>query len=95
MTRFSRIAEEALYLKDYFDFLNIKPNIINTKKALPFPDKIQTGFTFEDVSFKYPGSEVYAIRDLNFTLKVGEKLALVGENGAGKTTLVKITGQAL
>lgn len=90
MTRFSRIAEEALYLKDYFDFLKIKPNIINSQNAIPFPTKIKEGFTFENVSFKYPDSDFYAIKDLNFTLEVGEKMALVGENGAGKTTLVKL-----
>ncbi len=90
MTRFSRIAEEALYLKDYFDFLKIKPNIINSQNAIPFPTKIKEGFSFENVSFKYPDSDFYAIKDLNFTLEVGEKMALVGENGAGKTTLVKL-----
>lgn len=90
MTRFSRIAEEALYLKDYYDFLNLKPTIVSPKNYQAFPSKIKQGFTFEDVSFKYPGAEKYAIKDLNFTLKVGEKMALVGENGAGKTTLVKL-----
>lgn len=56
--------------------------------AIPMPIKV--GFTFEDVSFKYPGSEKYAVRNLSFHLKAGETLALVGENGAGKTTVVKL-----
>jgi len=51
---------------------------------------ISHGFTFQDVSFQYPGSDEYVLNDINFTLKAGEKLALVGENGAGKTTLVKL-----
>src|SRR5918998_905788 len=47
-------------------------------------------FSFENVGFKYPGSEQWAVRGLDFTLAPGERIALVGENGAGKTTLVKL-----
>ncbi|MEO1451323.1 MAG: ABC transporter ATP-binding protein, partial [Bacteroidota bacterium] len=90
LSRFASIAQSALYLKDLFDFLAIKPEITNVKEPLPFPETIKEGFTFEKVSFKYPNTEIYAIRDLSFTLRAGEKLALVGENGAGKTTLVKL-----
>ena len=90
MSRFSSIASQALYLQDLFDFLAIQPEIRNKNKVIPFPDHVQQGFTFENVSFKYPGAEKYAIKDLSFHLRAGEKLALVGENGAGKTTLVKL-----
>jgi ATP-binding cassette subfamily B protein len=90
MTRFSKIAEGSLYLQDMFDFFAIKPTIISGEKNLMIPQPIQEGFTFENVGFKYPNSEMWAIRNLNFHLKKGEKLALVGENGAGKTTLVKL-----
>ena len=89
MLRFSRIAESALYLQDYFDFLNIKP-LMQESGGLPVPKNIKEGFTFENVSFKYLNSEKYAVKDLSFHLKAGEKLALVGENGAGKTTIVKL-----
>ena len=90
LTRLSKIAESALYLKDYFDFMDIVPAIISPQKPLPIPSKIQQGFIFKNVSFKYPGSEQYALRNVSFELKAGEKLALVGENGAGKTTIVKL-----
>ncbi|MEL7247786.1 MAG: ABC transporter ATP-binding protein [Bacteroidota bacterium] len=90
MSRFSSIASQALYLQDLFDFLAIRPEIHNLPAAVPFPETVQSGFTFENVSFKYPGTEKYAIKDLSFHLNAGEKLALVGENGAGKTTLVKL-----
>nr|WP_290934044.1 ABC transporter ATP-binding protein [Haliscomenobacter sp.] len=90
MTRFSKIAESALYLKDLFDFFNIKPDIVSVPGSRPFPEKLQGGFVFENVSFRYPDQERWAIRNLSFTLEAGEKLALVGENGAGKTTLVKL-----
>ena len=90
MTRFSKIAEGSLYLQDMFDFFAIKPTIVSGEQNLMIPQPIQEGFTFENVGFKYPNSEVWAIRNLNFHLQKGEKLALVGENGAGKTTLVRL-----
>ncbi|WP_417603350.1 ABC transporter ATP-binding protein [Owenweeksia hongkongensis] len=90
MNRFSQIAESALYLQDLFDFFELRPQIIPKSSNPKIPDPIIQGFTFENVSFKYPGSERYSLKNLNFHLKAGEKLALVGENGAGKTTLVKL-----
>ncbi len=90
MSRFSSIAEQALYLQDLFAFFEIKPQIVSKENGHTIPKPIQHGFDFENVSFKYPGSEKWAIRQLSFHLKAGEKLALVGENGAGKTTLVKL-----
>ncbi|MEO0894807.1 MAG: ABC transporter ATP-binding protein [Bacteroidota bacterium] len=90
LSSFSSIAQSALYLKDLFDFLAMEPTIRSPKDPSPLPKEIQKGFVFENVSFKYPNSEKYAIKNLSFTLQAGEKLALVGENGAGKTTLVKL-----
>lgn len=91
--RFNSISQGALYLNDLFEFYKIKPNITSPANPKPFPKVIQEGFRFENVGFKYPNSDKWANRHLNFTLKVGEKLALVGENGAGKTTLVKLLGR--
>lgn len=47
-------------------------------------------FKFENVSFKYPGHDTYALKDINLTIKPGMKLAIVGINGAGKTTFTKL-----
>lgn len=88
--RFTSIAGDALYLKDLFDFFDIKPSVPKPLKPHPFPDKITQGFVFENVSFKYRNSSKWAVRNLSFSLSAGEKLALVGENGAGKTTVVKL-----
>lgn len=90
VSRFSRIAETSLYLQDLFDFFELRPLSGDHSGKHPVPRPIREGFVFENVSFKYPDSETYAIRNLSFTLHPGEKLALVGENGAGKTTIVKL-----
>lgn len=90
LSSFSSTAAQALYLDDLFDFFSVTPSISSAPDARPIPRPIQEGIVFEDVGFRYPGSEGWAVRHLSFTLAPGETLALVGENGAGKTTLVKL-----
>lgn len=90
MLRFSQISSHSLYLSDLFDFFEIQPLIVDNPNKVPFPEVMKIGFRFENVSFKYPDMEQFAIRNLSFTLAAGEKIALVGENGAGKTTLIKL-----
>ena len=90
LNRFTTVSQGAIYLSDFFDFFELKSQMATSAKPRVFPYPIQQGFTFENVGYKYINSENWANRHLNFTLKVGEKLALVGENGAGKTTLVKL-----
>ena len=90
LTRFTAVSQGAIYLRDFFEFFEIIPKIKAAANPLPFPKKLQQGFTFEDVGFRYVNSDRWANRHLSFTLHPGEKLALVGENGAGKTTLVKL-----
>lgn len=86
----SQIFEQSLYLDDLFTFLAIEPRISPREGARPVPSPIRQGFRFENVGFRYPGAEGWAVRGLTFELAPGERIALVGENGAGKTTLVKL-----
>jgi ATP-binding cassette subfamily B protein len=90
LTGFSSTASQALYIDDLFSFFRTEPGIRSPEEALPFPDPVRQGFVFEDVGFRYPGAERWAVRHLSFTLAPNEVVALVGENGAGKTTLVKL-----
>lgn len=88
--RFSKITESSMYLKDYFEFIDLNVKSPDTQNSLLMPDKIIEGFTFDKVTFRYPGSEVNVLDGLSFYIKAGEKMAFVGQNGAGKTTLIKL-----
>ena len=86
----STIADQALFLTDLIAFFEMKPTIRSKPNALPAPRPIQQGFEFRNVSFRYPGSSRLVLNGLNFHLRPGERVALIGENGEGKTTIVKL-----
>src|SRR5215469_7846903 len=86
----STIADQALFLTDLIAFFEMKPTIRSKPNALPAPRPIREGFEFRNVSFRYPGSSRLILNRLNFHLRPGERIALIGENGEGKTTIVKL-----
>jgi ATP-binding cassette subfamily B protein len=86
----SSIADQALFLADLLAFFEMQPTIRYKPDALPAPRPIVRGFEFRDVSFRYPGNPRLVLDGLNFQLRPGERVALIGENGEGKTTIVKL-----
>ena len=85
------IYENNLFMANLFDFLGLKSQMgvaAGNQQLLPVPFRI--GIEFRGVGFRYPDSEEWALRDINLTIRPGEKIALVGPNGAGKTTLIKL-----
>ncbi|MGC2160274.1 MAG: ABC transporter ATP-binding protein, partial [Silvibacterium sp.] len=86
----SGIADQALFLTDLIAFFEMKPTVQTKPNALPAPRPIRRGFEFRNVSFAYPGTERRVLKDFNFSLRPGERIALIGENGQGKTTVVKL-----
>jgi ATP-binding cassette subfamily B protein len=90
LSSLSLIYDESLYVRDLFEFLQLKPNIDTRREAIPVSVPIRQGFVFEDVGFRYPNSDRWAVRHINLWLNPGKRVALVGENGAGKTTITKL-----
>ncbi len=88
--KYNEIAYNNEYLKLYEEFIK-RPNM-HYDGTLPIEkrDDKRYELSFHNVSFKYPGSDKYILKDINMTFNIGEKLALVGLNGAGKTTLIKL-----
>jgi len=84
------LYESNLFLSNLYEFLDLKPKIITPSPPTPIPRPMQTGITFNSMSFQYPTSNRKVLNDITLTIRPGEHIALVAENGAGKTTLIKL-----
>ena len=91
LSGFNRLHEQSLEISAILEYLNY-PEVFRFEdvRALePVPDGAYE-IRLENLSYRYPGSTDFTIKDLNLTIRPGEKLAIVGLNGAGKTTLIKL-----
>lgn len=80
----------GVYMKNIFTYLDLPNNMYQGSLTTEKRRDRQYTVEFRNVSFRYPGSEQYALRHLNMKFKVGERLAVVGMNGSGKTTFIKL-----
>lgn len=80
----------AGFLKTVYEFLDIPNSMYQGSLTTEKRADRQYEVEFHDVSFKYPGSDLWALRHVNMKFKVGKRLAIVGENGSGKTTFIKL-----
>ena len=78
------------YLEKTFAFLDIPNTMYQGSLTTEKRSDRRYDVEFKDVSFRYPGSDLWALRHVNMRFKVGRRLAIVGENGSGKTTFIKL-----
>lgn len=84
------ICKNKMEAYNYYEFINDNKYIMpNPKNAIPLEDGIRS-IEYRGVTFKYTGQRENALNNISFTLRAGERVAIVGYNGAGKTTLVKL-----
>lgn len=78
------------YLKKMYDYLDIPNHMYQGSLTVEKREDNEYYIEFSNVSFKYPRTENYVLRNVNLKFKIGEKLAVVGMNGSGKTTFIKL-----
>lgn len=84
------LKSNTTFMRTIYQFLDIPNQMYQGSLTTEKRSDRQYEVEFRDVSFKYPGSDVWALRHVNMKFKVGERMAVVGENGSGKTTFIKL-----
>lgn len=87
--QYINLSTLGLSVKELMEFMQIPIKNYNSGDKVPIFDK-DSVIEFKNVSFKYPGSEKYALRNINISIRGNEKLCVVGVNGSGKTTFIKL-----
>lgn len=90
LREFARMRTNGEFLRDYFEFLDIPNQMYQGSLTTEKRTDRQYEVEFRDVSFRYPGTQQWALRHVNMKFRVGSRLAVVGVNGSGKTTFIKL-----
>jgi ATP-binding cassette subfamily B protein len=85
-----QMCNNAPFLALVFEYLDIPDNMYQGSLTVEKRSDRKYQVEFRNVSFKYPGSENYALRNVNMKFEIGKRLAVVGMNGSGKTTFIKL-----
>jgi ATP-binding cassette subfamily B protein len=89
-TSLNALYEDQLFLRNFFAFLDLEPQVAAPEHPVPVPSPIRDAIRFDNVTFSYPGTDRTVVGNASLTLHKGEIVAFVGDNGAGKSTLIKL-----
>jgi ATP-binding cassette subfamily B protein len=90
LSSIASLYESNLFLSSLYEFLDLKPVVVEPLEPRPVPRPVRSGLVFDRVGFHYPTGSRHVLEDISFAIRPGEHVAFVGENGAGKTTLIKL-----
>ena len=90
ITGTATVYEGTLFIDNLISFMEYERGIKVIGEGIEAERGVGHSIEFKNVSFKYPGTEKFVLKDFNFKLEKGETVALVGLNGAGKTTIIKL-----
>lgn len=85
-----QLYRNSLFVSNLFEFLQLQPQVIDPPHPYPVPLPFKQGICFQNVTFRYPGSDLPVLQNFNLTIPAGKIVAIVGDNGAGKSTLIKL-----
>jgi ATP-binding cassette subfamily B protein len=90
MGQIAGIRTNSSYLDDCFELIDMPNKMYRGSLTTEKRSDRKYDVEFKNVSFKYPGSDQWALRNVNLKFRIGERLAVVGMNGSGKTTFIKL-----
>ncbi|MCL1794754.1 MAG: ABC transporter ATP-binding protein/permease [Oscillospiraceae bacterium] len=90
LNTFNALRTNNQYLELLYEFLDIPNNMYQGTISVEKRDDNEYEIEFKNVSFKYPGTDAYALRNLSLKIGIGRRMAVVGQNGSGKTTMIKL-----
>ena len=88
--RVGEMKTNAGYLDQTFTFLDLPNGMYQGSLTTEKRSDRQYAVEFRHVSFRYPGSEIWALKNVSLKFEIGKRLAIVGQNGSGKTTFIKL-----
>lgn len=86
----AEVYKNITFLENLFEFFDIQPKFLGSNQSSTQPLFLSQEIRFENVSFRYPHSQRWALRNFSLTIPAGKTVAIVGTNGAGKSTLIKL-----